>query len=152
MGPIQVEETTAVTPELVAAFARLLPQVTPSAPPLDEAALREIVRAPHTVLLVARDDGGSVVGSATLVVFRIPSGLRARLESVVVDQEARGRGVGEAICRAALLRAAEAGVGAVDLTSMPARAAANRLYERLGFQRRETNVYRFTFGSERRRG
>jgi ribosomal protein S18 acetylase RimI-like enzyme len=83
------------------------------------------------------------VGSLTLAVFRIPTGLRAWIEDVVVDESARGQGVGEALNRAALDRAAALGAVTVDLTSRPSRAAANRLYQRLGFEPRETNVYRY---------
>ena len=99
-----------------------------------------------SVLLVAEDptvDGqAAILGSMTLVVFRIPTGLRAWIEDVVVDASARGRGVGEALNRAAILRARAAGATTVDLTSRPSREAANRLYRRLGFEQRTTNVYR----------
>jgi ribosomal protein S18 acetylase RimI-like enzyme len=137
----QVEEVTAA---LVDAFARLLPQLSPSAAPLGPGELGEIVLAPATTLLVARE-GAAIVGAVVLVVFRIPSGVRGRIESLVVDQGARGRGVGEALCRAALARAQERGVHTVDLTSSPERDAANALYRKLGFERRATNVYRFSF-------
>jgi len=144
--PLQVQVVTEVTAELVEAFARLMPQHSANPTPLGPAELQEIITTPRTVMLVARiTAGGPIVGTATLVVFRIPSGLRARLESVVVDAAARGQGVGEALCRAVLDHARAAGAPAVDLTCVPARAAANRLYQRLGFQRRETNVYRLTF-------
>lgn len=141
---VAVEEVTEVTDELVAAFARLTPQLSSSSPPPDEDALREIVESPATTLLVARGDGGSIVGSMTLVVFRIPTGLRAWIEDVVVDDDARRQGVGEALNREALRRAAAAGCRTVDLTSRPSREAANRLYQRLGFVARDTNVYRWT--------
>lgn len=130
------------TDELVDAFARFLPQLSATAPPLGAAALRELLAAPGTSLLLARSAAGSIVGMVTLVVFRTPTGMRAVIESLVVDQAARGRGAGEALCRAALARARQAGADTVDLTSAPGRAAANRLYLRLGFQRRDTNVYR----------
>jgi len=95
-------------------------------------------------LLVATDDStGAVVGSLTLVVFRIPTGVRAWIEDVVVDGAARGRGVGEALNRFALDRAAALGARTVDLTSRPTREAANRLYRRLGFEPRDTNIYRY---------
>ena len=97
--------------------------------------------SPVSHLLLA-ESGGEVLGSLTLVVFRIPTGLRAWIEDVVVDGEARGRGVGESLNRFALDRAAELGCRSVDLTSRPSREAANRLYQRLGFVARETNVYR----------
>jgi ribosomal protein S18 acetylase RimI-like enzyme len=123
------------------AFARLIPQLSRSAPPPDAAVLAEIIGAPATHLLLA-EEGDVVLGSLTLVVFRIPTGLRAWIEDVVVDGEARGKGVGDALNRFALDLAAELGCRTVDLTSRPTREAANRLYQRLGFQPRETNVYR----------
>jgi ribosomal protein S18 acetylase RimI-like enzyme len=94
--------------------------------------------------LVARGEDQRVVGTLTLVLYYIPTGVRAVIEDVVVDEAARGQGVGEALTRAALEVAAAKGARTVDLTSRPSRQAANRLYERLGFQRRETNVWRYT--------
>ena len=145
---MQIEEVTQVTDELVIAFARLIPQLAPSTPPPTWAELMEVVASPTTMLWVARDAkrDGAIVGTLTLVIFRIPTGWCAWIEDVVVDAAVRGQGIGEALCRAALERAAAAGVTAVDLTSRPARAAANRLYQRIGFQKRETNVYRYDLG------
>jgi ribosomal protein S18 acetylase RimI-like enzyme len=142
--PIVVEEATAVTPELVAAFRRLTPQLSKTAPAPGGAELAEMVRSPATVLLMARDGEKGLVGSMTLVLFRIPTGIRAWIEDVVVDQDSRGRGVAEVLCREALNRASAAGARTVDLTSRPSREAANRLYRRLGFVERETNVYRWS--------
>ena len=142
-----VEEVTEVTSDLVAAFARLVPQLSRSSPPPTEAELTEMVTSPATVVLVARDGGGEIVGTLTLALFRIPTGLRAWIEDVVVDEDVRGGGVGAALTRAALDRAAGAGARSVDLTSRPSREAANRLYRHLGFERRETNVYRFNLGA-----
>lgn len=139
---ITVEMAAAATPELVDAFARLVPQLSTSSPSPGKEELAELVGAPGTSVLVARD-GESIVGTLTLVVFRIPTGLRAWIEDVVVDAEARGRGVGEALTRKAVELANEAGARTVDLTSRPSREAANRLYRRLGFEPRETNVYRY---------
>lgn len=140
---IVIEEATAVDDELVEAMARLVPQLSSSAPPPDRAALAELVGHPATTLLVARDGDGTIVGSLTLVVFPIPTGRRAWIEDVVVDAASRGRGVAAALNRVALQRAEAMGCRTVDLTSRPSREAANRLYERLGFVRRETNVWRF---------
>ncbi len=144
-SPIEVSEVSEVTPEVVAAFARLIPQLSRSNPPPDETALAAIVAAEASCLLVARDpdQAGAIVGSLTLVVFPIPTGWRAWIEDVVVDEAARGRGVGQALNQAALDRARAAGATTVDLTSRPSREAANRLYRRLGFVERETNVYRY---------
>jgi ribosomal protein S18 acetylase RimI-like enzyme len=139
---VTVREATEVTPDLVAAMERLVPQLSRSNPPPSESELAEIVASPATVLFVAEDDG-DILGSLTLALFRIPTALRAWIEDVVVDESARGKGVGEALNRAALERAREAGATTVDLTSRPSREAANRLYQRIGFHRRETNVYRY---------
>jgi ribosomal protein S18 acetylase RimI-like enzyme len=140
-----IEVAQEATPEMVEAMARLLPQLSSSAPPPTAAELDEIVTSPATVLLVARVDG-RIVGSLTLALFRIPTGMRAWIEDVVVDESARGHGVGDALNRAALEIAAARGARTIDLTSRPSREAANRLYRRLGFQARETNVYRFDHG------
>ncbi len=143
-GPVIVDEVTAVTPEVLQALAALVPELSSSAAPLSPAALERIVRSPATVLLVARDggDGGTVLGSLTLVVFEAPTGPRAWIEDVVVSPQARGRGIGAALVDEALDRARAAGSRTVDLTSRPSRESANRLYLRMGFARRETNVYR----------
>ena len=140
---IRVVEASAVDDDLVAAFGRLVPQVSGSAPPPTAADLEEMVEAPGTRLLLAVDDGGTVVGTLTLVVFRIPTGVRAWIEDVVTDAAARRRGVAESLTRRACDIATEAGARTVDLTSRPSREAANALYAKLGFELRDTNVYRY---------
>lgn len=127
--------------EVVAAVQRLVPQLSTSAAIPAPGEVAELCAADATTVLVARLDG-SIVGMLVLVLFRLPTGMRAWIEDVVVDTAARGRGVGEALNREALRRAAEAGARSVDLTSRPSRDAAVRLYERLGFERRDTGVYR----------
>ena len=138
---LEIREATEVDDALVAAMARLVPQLSSSNPPPDAAALSAIVASDASVLLLAEEDG-EVVGAMTLVVFTIPPGGRAWIEDVVGDEVARGRGVGDALNRAAIERAREAGARTVDLTSRPSREAANHLYHRLGFEQRDTNVYR----------
>ena len=133
-----------VTGEVVEAFGRLLPQLSGSAPPLGLAELDAIVGCPANTVLLARS-AGAIIGTLTLVMFPLPSGLRAWIEDVVVDQSARGQGAGEALTHEALRIARQAGARTVDLTSRPARAAAGRLYERLGFIIRDSRLYRFTF-------
>ena len=147
---ITVSEMVESTPELVEAFARLIPQLSSSSPPPTADQLEEIAAAPSSVLLVARATDGTIVGSLTLALFRVPTGLRAWIEDVVVDESARGSGVGESLVIEALERASAAGVKSVDLTSRPSRDAANRLYQRLGFEARTTNVYRRTLESPER--
>ncbi len=142
---VTVTEQTALAPELREAFDRLVPQLSSSNPPPSDDELRHIIDSPASILLIARDDDtGRILGSLTLVVFPIPTGIRAWIEDVVVDEAARGRGVGEALNRHALDRARAEGAKTIDLTSRPTREAANRLYLRLGFVPRETNIYRFT--------
>ena len=140
---ITVHDCEEVTPEVVAAFERLTPQLSSSSPPPTPAQLAEIAHSPATHLLLARSADGTIVGSLTLVLFRIPTGLRAWIEDVVVDGDARGQGVGEALNLFALDLAAERGARTIDLTSRPSREAANRLYQRLGFEMRDSNVYRY---------
>jgi ribosomal protein S18 acetylase RimI-like enzyme len=141
---VQVDEVTEVTAELVAAFARLIPQLSSSNPPPGHAELVDMATSPASVLLVAHNGTGAIIGSLTLALFRVPTGLRAWIEDVVVDESARGAGAGEALVMEALRRAQRAGARSVDLTSRPSREAANRLYVRLGFEARTTNVYRFS--------
>jgi ribosomal protein S18 acetylase RimI-like enzyme len=128
------------TAEVVEALRRLLPQLSSAAPP-DASELAEIIAGGSTVF-IARVDG-VIVGSLTLVLYRIATGLKAWIEDVVVDEAARGHGVGEALNRAALDEARRHGAKAVSLTSRPSRQAANRLYARIGFMPRDTNVYRY---------
>jgi ribosomal protein S18 acetylase RimI-like enzyme len=142
---VTIEEVKKVDAELVSAFERLIPQLSSSNPPPTEKELAAIVTSRSTVLFIARDEG-EIIGSLSLVLFRIPTGLRAWIEDVVVDSSARGKGVGEKLNLAAIDHAAKAGAKTVDLTSRPSREAANRLYQRIGFEQRTSNVYRYELG------
>jgi len=139
-----VYEATEVDDELVEAFVRLIPQLSSSSAPTSGADLAAIAASEASILFMARDGRGALVGSLTLAVFRIPTGVRAWIEDVVVDDSARGSGAGEALVAAAVERAGSLGARTIDLTSRPSREAANRLYVRLGFEERSTNVYRFS--------
>jgi ribosomal protein S18 acetylase RimI-like enzyme len=139
---MQIEVVESVSSELVSAISSLLPQLTSASPP-SASELAAIVDSPATSLLIARD-GDAVLGTLTLAVFRIPTGVRAWIEDVVVDEGARGRGIGEALTLRAVELAREAGARSVELTSRPTREAANRLYRRLGFEERVSNVLRLT--------
>jgi ribosomal protein S18 acetylase RimI-like enzyme len=138
---VQVEIANEATEELVTGLNMLLPQLSTNAVPLSTADVAALVASPSTIVFIARIDG-RVVGSLTLVVFPIPTGLRAWIEDVVVDESARGAGVGEALTNAAIKESRRQHVRSIDLTTRPSREAANRLYARLGFELRETNVYR----------
>ena len=139
---VPVEIATQATEELLAACHRLIPQLSSSAKPISTSELAEIVNSDSTSMFVARVDN-QIVGLLTLAVFRIPTAVRAWIEDVVVDTSARGLGVGEALNLAAIAEATRRGAKTVDLTSRPSREAANKLYKRLGFIERDTNVYRF---------
>jgi ribosomal protein S18 acetylase RimI-like enzyme len=136
---VQIQRVLSVDDELVEAFVQLMPLLSDKAPPPTADELAEICRT--AVLLVARDP--DIVGVLTLTLYRVPTGLNARIDDVIVATEARGRGVGEALTREAIERARAAGAKGVSLTSHPRREAANRLYQRVGFERRDTNVYSY---------
>jgi ribosomal protein S18 acetylase RimI-like enzyme len=140
---MEVEAASAVDDDLCAAVDRLVPQLSRSSPPPSRAVLERIVADGATTLFVARE-GGAIIGMLTLATFQIPTGVRAWIEDVVVDGDARGKGAAAALVQAALDLSASLGARTVDLTSRPDREAANRLYLRLGFEVRQTNVYRRT--------
>jgi ribosomal protein S18 acetylase RimI-like enzyme len=137
---VMIEVADRATPEVLEGLNRILPQLSSSAPPLTLAELDQICI--NDTVFIARKDG-DVVGSLTLVIFRLPTGLRAWIEDVVVDEAARGLGIGELLNRAAIDRTFASGARTLDLTSRPSRVAANKLYQKLGFKARETNVYRY---------
>ena len=142
---MEIVEVTQVTDEIVEAFARLTPQLSASNPAPTREEIEMMASSAATTLFIARDPekGGEIQGTLSLVVFRIPTGIRAWIEDVVVDSEARGKGIGELLTRAGLDKARALGAKTVDLTSRPSREAANRLYQRVGFKLRETNIYRY---------
>jgi ribosomal protein S18 acetylase RimI-like enzyme len=136
-GTVTIEVVEVLDDAVRSAVERLLPQLSRGAA-YDEQTLEA------TTLFVAKvDDTGAVVGALTLVMYPLPTGLRAHVDDVVVDDVVRGRGVGEALVRAALDRAVEVGARTVDLTSRPSREAAIRLYERVGFRRRDSTLFRW---------
>lgn len=130
--------------DLVEAYQKLTPQLSSSSPAPSKRELSAIIKSDSATVLVAEDESGTILGSMTLVVFRIPTGVRAWIEDVVVDTEARGMGIGQALNEYAIKLAEQAGAKTIDLTSRPSRESANRLYQRLGFVARETNVYRYS--------
>jgi ribosomal protein S18 acetylase RimI-like enzyme len=136
---VRIERVTEASEELVETIRGLLPQLTEARTPPTLEQLQEVVDG--QTLLVARGDDGSVLGTLTFVRYRVSSGIKGRIEDVIVDERARGQGVGEALVREGMRLANEAGVLMLELTSMPYRQAANRLYRRLGFVRKPTNVY-----------
>jgi ribosomal protein S18 acetylase RimI-like enzyme len=144
---ITIEVVNDVSDELIEAFARLIPQLSSSGCQPGAEGLGKIVFSTATLLYIARDSErqNEIVGTLTLAIYHIPTGTKAWIEDVVVDEGARGKRIGELLCQAALDQAKSAGAKGVDLTSRPARVAANRLYQRMGFQLRKTNSYRYNF-------
>jgi ribosomal protein S18 acetylase RimI-like enzyme len=138
---VEVSPLRSANDETVASLGRLVSQLSTSAPVLSRQTLSDVINCPTNTLLIARLDG-ELVGMLSLVVFPIPTGLRAWIEDVAVDQDCRGQGVGTALTQEAIRIAHAAGARSVDLTSRPSRVAANRLYEHLGFELRDSKVYR----------
>ncbi|MHB1252479.1 MAG: GNAT family N-acetyltransferase [Acidimicrobiales bacterium] len=139
---VVVEIADVASPELLEGVNRLIPQLSSSAGPMTSQQLTDMIGSPSVTLLVAKSDE-RIVGMLTLAIFAIPTGLRAWIEDVVVEVTSRGLRIGDALTVAALDVARESGAKTVDLTSRPSRESANALYQRLGFEQRETNVYRF---------
>jgi ribosomal protein S18 acetylase RimI-like enzyme len=132
---VAIETVNEADDEIVDAFAELLRQLSPSALPIDKDYLTQLVRDSGTSLFVARlAEGGAIVGSVTLISYRIPSGFRARLESLVVSSKFRGQGIGARLCTVAINRAQFLGCQFIDLTSQPTRESALKLYSSLGFR------------------
>lgn len=138
---MQIELISQADDELYAAFQRLVPQLTNNNPPPSLNDLTALVREPSSTLMVARSDQGEIIGALTLTVYRVPTGIRSIIEDVIVDNSARGQGIGEALVKHAIRVARERGAGNITLTCNPMREAANRLYQRMGFKKRETNAY-----------
>ena len=138
---MRIEAATAATQELLDALISLLPQLNPQLEPLTMQRLSRVIADPATTLLVVQD-GARIVGAAAVLVYATPAFVKARIEDVVVDEQSRGKGVGEALVRRCLEVARERGAEIVELQSARWREAANRLYPRLGFQLRDSNLYR----------
>ena len=150
---IEIEQVTEVSDELVQAFERLVPQLTAFSAPPTRADLEEMLSSRASSLLAARPEpGGPILGVLTLVIFRTPTGLHAWIEDVVVEEGERRRGIGAALAQAGLERAARLGAKTVKLTSRPARESAIRLYQRLGFVRRNTDLYEYKFAEQKSEG
>jgi ribosomal protein S18 acetylase RimI-like enzyme len=140
---LEVTPITAADAKTTKAVATLVTQLSSHATPPTEHQLSDLIASPAITLFGARDEGGKLLGILTLALFPTPTGVRAWIEDVVVDGAARGQGAATALIHAALDTARAGGARTVDLTSRPGREAANRLYQRVGFERRETNVYRY---------
>jgi ribosomal protein S18 acetylase RimI-like enzyme len=144
---MQIEIATTADSELYEAFQRLVPQLTQNNPPPTQEELEALIHEPSSTLLLARNQNGQIIGALNLTVYRVPTGVRAIIEDVIVDLSARGQGVGEALMQRAITLAKEKQAASIALTSNPLRVAANALYIKLGFEKRETNAYVYKFVS-----
>lgn len=142
---VSIRPVTEVTESLTDAYRVLIPQLSSSSNPPTGEALQRIIESDSAQILIAENENGEILGTMTIIIFQIPTGIRAWIEDVVVDSSARGKGIGKKLNLAALELAKQAGAKTVDLTSRPARQEANQLYRSIGFAERETNVYRFSF-------
>lgn len=138
---MQIEIVTQADDELYDAFQHFIPQLTDNNPPPSLDNLAALLQDTASTLIVARHDNGKIVGALTLAVYRVPTGIRSVIEDVIVDVSVRGEGIGEALMRRAIELAREKGANNISLTSNPMRKAANKLYLRVGFTKRETNAY-----------
>lgn len=138
---IDIVRLEVVTDDIVEAFGKLIPQLVNDRPAPTKEQLESVVSSDNSLVFIARQ-AGRIIGTFSMVVYRIPTGIKASVEDVVADSSVRGKGVGEAMLRYAAKYAANMGVSKLDLTSKPSRIAANSLYRKIGFELRETNVYR----------
>lgn len=138
---MQIEIATQADDELYEAFQRLFPQLTKNNPPPSLDLLHSLLRDTSSTLLLARDESNKIIGALTLIIYKVPTGTRSIIEDVIVDESARGKKVGELLMKKAIEVAEEKGASNISLTSNPQRVAANQLYIKLGFQKRETNSY-----------
>ena len=138
---MQLEIVTQADDELYEAFQRLVPQLTNNNPPPSLDHLNALVRDSSSTLMVARNESAEIIGALTLTVYRVPTGIRSIIEDVIVDNSVRGQGVGEALMKYAIDLTRDKGASNISLTCNPMRESANRLYQRMGFKKRETNAY-----------
>lgn len=139
---INISELTETSSSVLQSINELLPQLSSSAQVISMDRLSELVESDNTLIFIGTDESGQILGMLSLIVMKIPTGNKAWIEDVVVDQLARGKGMGKALMNHALEKAKKLAVKSVDLTSRPSREKANMLYQSLGYQIRETNVYR----------
>lgn len=104
---------------------------------------KQMITSPCNFLYVAKEvTTGKIVGMITLLVIRIPYVKKSSFEDLVVDENYRGQGIGTLLLDHAISKAKSENAAYVDFTSRPRRIEGNELYKRLGFEKRETNVYR----------
>ena len=144
MTNLRIEVAKQASPALLRAVTSLLPQLTSSGRTMTAAELNTMMASPVATLLIAKDED-EIIGMISLAIVQMPTGLRSYLEDLVIDSSYRRRGAAMMLVQAAIDLAREAGARTLDMTSRPSRAGAILLYERVGFRRRDTNAFRYTF-------
>ena len=139
---IEIKRVESIDPELLEGIQNLFPQLTQFSPIPDEDQLRQIINSDSTTIWVAKDNDQTILGMLNLTIYRTTTGVHAWIEDVVVDQAARRQGIAARMTLAAIDHSRNKGAKAINLTSRPAREAANLLYLKLGFTKVETNLYR----------
>ena len=137
---LEIEQVKEINMEIVEALSRLILQLSPDSKIACSESLKRIVSNKGSYLFIARNT--DIIATLTLLVIESPTGAKAWIEDVVVDSKARGQKVGEKLLIHAIDFAKTLDISSINLTSMPERVAANKLYHKLGFEKRETNVYR----------
>lgn len=140
---MKIYKLTTVTDQVLEAFKKLIPQLAPGCVLPTKIDLEAIVNSDATQIFIA-EENDEILGTLTLVFNNIPTGPKIWIEDVVVDDAARGKGVGEQLMEFSIDYVKNQHLKSINLTSSPDRVAANALYRKLGFQQRETNVYRLT--------
>ncbi|HUX94776.1 MAG TPA: GNAT family N-acetyltransferase [Bacteroidales bacterium] len=141
---MKIKEVKRYSKRVSKAVYKLLPQLDPDIEAMTKKRLKSLIRSENSHLFIAETVEGEIAGMLTAVVYFIPTGTKFWIEDVVVDETFRGKGIGKALMIRAMEFAKIIGAGSVDLTSRPSRIAANKLYVDLGFELRETNVYRYS--------
>ena len=139
---MKINEVTEYTPELKNTIDKFLKLLTGKELLIAEEGLKALIAATNSHLFVAWDEHHTAcMGMITVGIYHAPTGRKAWIEDVVVDDAYRGQGVGKRLTEFAIEFARKKQVDLLSLTSNPTRIAANKLYPRVGFTHKETNVY-----------
>lgn len=149
MEQVTIEQIKVYTPKIVEELNKLLFQLDSNIPKRKEEFVKLFLESPHTRVFVARNRDGVIIGITTLIIFQALSGKRATLEDLVVDKEYRGQGIGKNLLKTALEAASKENIVHVDWTSKPSRVEANKMYQSMGFEKRDTNVYRYRINNSK---
>ncbi|MDL2238752.1 GNAT family N-acetyltransferase [Bacteroidales bacterium OttesenSCG-928-K03] len=138
---MRIKQLTTLSGEILNKINNLLPILSDNVRTLKHEELEEMINDKNTVIFIAEEDE-DIVGMLVFIIYKLPSGVKAWIEDVIVKEEQQGRGIGRMLVETAIEYAKKLNIKKIDLTSSPFRIAANILYPKLGFKKRDTNVYR----------